>query len=208
MAGRGVKRSRRRCDYGYGGRHARAHAVVCPCPPLFVRACACRRSSTLRLRVVAGMCTCTAHAIIFPVPVPALFVHACACCRSSTRVWWQACTRTHSLPVPVPNLVRLCLRTLPSLSVRSCSSPFVCWSPFVPGRLCPLGCVYPRYLVVLVWLSLVLVGVHLGLFVLVRPLFVLIWACLCLMGLGVRGRERIDGKKRVADRAIFGFVTV
>ena len=204
MAGRGVKRSRWRCDYGCDGRHARA--VVCPCPPMFVRACARRRSSTLRLRVVAGMCTCTAHAVV--LPVPALFVCACVRCRSSTRVWWQACTRTRSLPVPVPTLVRPCLCTLPSLSIRSCSSPFVCWSPFVPGRLCPLGCVCPRYLVVLVWLSLVLVGVHLGLFVLVWPLFVLVWACLCLMGLGVRGRERIDGKKCVADRAIFGFVSV
>ena len=32
--------------------------------------------------------------------------------------------------------------------------------------------------------------------------------CFCQMGVEVRGREQIDGKKRAADRAIFGSVTV
>ena len=38
MAGRGVKHSRQCCKYGWGGRHACAHAIICLCPylPLFV----------------------------------------------------------------------------------------------------------------------------------------------------------------------------
>ena len=42
-------------------------------------------------------------------------------------------------------------------AIHLCSSPFVCWSPFVPSCLCPLGCACPTCLVVLVWLSLALI---------------------------------------------------
>ena len=195
---------------GCGGRHA--HAIISPslspCLPLFVCSCTHCHSSTLQLQVVAGMCACPTCVVVLPMPMPALFFCACMHCCSSMWVWWQACMHMCCLPVPMPALVRPCLCTLPSLSVHLCSSPFICWSPFVPGCLCLLSCVCPHYLVVLVWLSLVLVGVHLGLFVLVQPLFALIWACLCLMDLGVRGREQIDGKKCAANWAIFGFVTV
>ena len=87
------------------------------------------------------------------------------------------------------------------ITTHSCSSLFVCLSPFVPTCLCLFSCACPYYLVALVWLLLALVGAHsafihicLGL---VRPgwaclgLFVLIYAlmgfflgspasCLCL----------------------------
>ena len=140
--------------------------------------------AAVTMGVVAGMHT---HTLSFArayacscLSVPAhAVVHPCCDYR-----WWQACTH-HHLPMPVPTL-------------------FICTS-FVSGHLCLLGCTCPHYLVMLLWLLLVLIGVCLGLFVLVQPLFMLIWSCLCL---GVRGGEQIDGKKHMANQAIFGFITV
>jgi len=138
MAGRGVKHSRRRCDYRCGGRHAHAHAVVCPCPcpPLFVRACARCRSS---------------------VPFPTVLAYPFMLVSAGPHLSPLGCT---GWPSCLSLLVRAlrCLFVL--VSVRLLVS--VCPHLFVSARLCrfPFGCACPRCLVAPVWPLLV------GLFVL------------------------------------------
>src|SRR5258705_9881055 len=88
MAGRGVKHSRRCCDYRCGGRHAHARTVICPCPclPLFVRAHACCRSSTPFptvlvypfMLVSTGPCLSLLGCTGWPSCLP-LLVHALRC---------------------------------------------------------------------------------------------------------------------------------
>jgi hypothetical protein len=182
--------------HAHASSFARACARPCssvPCTPSFVHAA-----------TTGGGRHARARAVVLPVPVPTLFVRGCAHCHSSTRVWWQACTRTRSLPVPVPALVRPCLRTLLSLSVRARLRSFadprwslaVCVRSVVPW-LCLCGF---RSCSRAGWCSLgfvcagsAFVRAHLGLFM--------------LDGVGSE-RKRADGKKRAADRAIFGSVTV
>ena len=135
-------------------------------------------------------CFAYAHACFVLLCLHALlFIHVGVVASMHAHVLF-ACAHARSCSsMPVHTAVPLCSFVLVSIHL------------LVP--ICPwlflLSCVCPHYLVVLVWLSLVLVGVHLGLFVLVQPLFALIWACLCLMDLGVRGREQIDGKKCAAN---------
>src|ERR1700732_4643685 len=82
----------------------------------------------------------------------------------------------HSVALAGPHTYRCSFVPFAAHSRLSLS---VCWSPLVAARLCPLGCAGSCYLVALVWLSLVLVGIHLGSFVLVQLLFELVWALSC-----------------------------
>jgi hypothetical protein len=166
MTARGVKHSRWCCDYGCGGRHTRTHSVVCPCPcaPLFVH---------------AGTHCCSS------VPFPTV-VDPCPCIPFCARLCWSPFVPTCLSPLgctgwPSYLLLLVCalhrLFVLISIHLLVPGRP----RPFVSTRLCwfPLSCACLRYLVALVWLSLVLVGVRLGLFVLVWLLFALVWASLC-----------------------------
>ena len=187
--------------------------------PSFARACACPCSSVPAHAVVRSHCdygwwqayTCTrmhhrfacvcAHLVRPYLRTPS-FIHAGVVAGMHTHALFAcACARPcSSVPAHAAVPLRLFVLVSVHLLVPICPWPFVstwlCLSP-IPGCAC---LAFTR--------AHMFVGVCLGLFVLVRPLFALVWACLCLMGLGVRGRERIDGKKCTADRAIFGFITV
>ena len=156
------------------------------------RACPC--SSMLWLWVVAGMCLCLpcssvpACTVIGPCRCGGRHACACAVCPCPCLpIFFCACTFCHPSPFIC---ARLHLFAGPCLSLAVC----VCSVVTVPTTwLCLFGFCSCSHQ------ACVLVGVCLDLFVLVRPLFALIWACLCLMGLRVRGREWIDGKKQVAN---------
>ena len=104
-AGRGVKHSRWCCEY------ARAIVCLCPCPPLFICACADCRLST-------------------PCPLSLTPL---------VRVWWQACAcacARSCLSVPAHTVIHLCL----CLLLLTPLTPLLPLLMFVPPHLCPLGC--------------------------------------------------------------------
>ena len=112
MAGRGVKHSRRRCDYRCGGRHARTCAIVCPCPcpPLFVRAHAHCRSSA---------------------PFPTVLAYPFVLISAGLRLSPLGCT---GWPSCLSLLVRALRRSFVLVSVRLLVP--VCPHLFVSVRLC------------------------------------------------------------------------
>jgi hypothetical protein len=181
MAGRGVKHSRWRCDYGCGGRHAHTHAIVCPCPcpPLFVRARTRCRSSTPFPTILA---------------YPFVLVSTGPCLSPLGCTGWPSC---------LPLLIRVLRRLFVIVSI--CLSPPICvrsvvlvptaWSrPFglrscLPRVVCarclspPPGCTRLTSACSRSC-SFSLARARLGSFVLVRLPFALICACpasrLCL----------------------------
>ena len=175
MAGRGVKCSRRRCDYGCGGRHAHARAVVCPClrTPSFVHAvttgggrhvhvhrthrrfaCACARLVRLCLRALSFV-----HAgVVAGIHAHAHALFACARARPCSSVPAHAA-------VPLCSFVLVSIRLLvpvcpwPFVSTRLCLSPLpgcACLA-FARAHWCSLG---------FVCAGSAFVRAHLGLFML------------------------------------------
>jgi len=130
MAGRGVKCSRWWCNYWCGGRHAHTHTVVCPCPPLFIHACThCHLSAPLPAIIdqfLAYPCSCS---------LALVHTHCCLFMLISVLLLVPVCPRSIALAGPC---AYRCL--IMPFATCLCLSPFVCWSPFVPTHLCPLGC--------------------------------------------------------------------
>jgi hypothetical protein len=186
--------SRRRCNYGCG-RHARARVVVCPCPPLFVRA----SHAVVHPRCDYGWwqaCTrtrrrfaCACARLVRPWLHTLSFVHAGVVAGMHAHTQFARARARPCSSVPAHAVVPLRSFVLVSVRLLIPVGPWL----FVSARLCP-GCACVAFA-----RARVLVGVRLGLFVLVRPLFALIWACLCLMGLGVRGRERMVRSARLIE---------
>jgi hypothetical protein len=129
MAGRGVKHSRRRCDYRCGGRHAHACAVVCPCPcpPLFVRARARCRSSV-------PFPTVLAYPFVLVSAGPRLSPLSCTGWPSCLSLLVHALRRSFVLV-----FVRLLVSVCPHLFVSTwlCLSPLSGHARLAFARACP-----------------------------------------------------------------------
>jgi hypothetical protein len=194
--------SRRRCDYGCG-RHACARAVVCPCPPLFVRAL----HAVVRTHCDYGWwqaCTCTRRRfacararLVRPCLRTLSFVHAGVVAGMHAHMQFARARARPCSSVPAHAVVPL--RSFVLVSVRLLipvgpwlfvSARFVPWLCLCGFRSCSCA---GWCLLGFVCAGSAFVRAHLGLFM--------------LDGVGSE-RKRADGKKRAADRAIFGSVTV
>jgi hypothetical protein len=181
MAGRGVKRSRRRCDYGCGGRHARARAVVCPCPcpPLFVRARARCRSSA-PFPAVVYPCPCVPfRARLRRSPFVPARLHWLALVLIAVRSCPSPLVRARLRSFAGPRLSPpVCVRSVVLVPVRLCLSPLpdcACLA-FARARWCSLG---------FVCAGSAFVRARLGFVVLVYALMGFFWApkplvCVCI----------------------------
>ena len=131
-------------------------------------------------------CFAYAHACFVLLCLHALlFIHVGVVASMHAHVLF-ACAHARSCSsMPVHTAVPLCSFVLVSIHLLVPICPWL----FVSAQLClsPLsGC--PCLAFACAW---VLVGVRLGLFVLVQPLFMLIWACLCFDWVGSE-RKRVD----------------
>src|ERR1700689_813803 len=106
-----------------------------------------------------------AHTVVRPCPSPLSLIHALA----------YPFMLVSAGPHLSPLICLLHWLALVLITAHSCSSPFVCWSPFIPARLCPLGCAGSCSVVLVPATWLCLFGFRLC-------SLVFAWVCLCWFG--------------------------
>ena len=150
-------------------------APICTHQPSFILTTACSCLSPFfcwSLFIPACLSAFSCASQVSPHSCLLLLIHACLhsfagphfplICPPLSCTGWPSCS-----------LLLVCALCHSFMLITLCFLVLVCPCP------CLLGCACPYYLVVLVWLSLMLIGVCLGSFVVTWLLFVLVCALLC-----------------------------